>query len=591
MKSDKNTWKSITVIAVVLTVLAIAMVGTSSAKSLYLVPEHHKSKFAAYNINPDGTVVYQATYTLTHSTDPSGIGMDEDSNTLFISSEFSGGVEMIDATTMTGLGVSSGPWNLAGIAVDDANDIVYSILRDTGDLYAYDWNPIARTLTLKSGYPINLPNCQGAFGIALDEKTGILWVADTRGGKVRAYNVGTWTEDSSKSFTPSHKPVDVAVDRLRGFVYTVSMKYDAFLPPLTGSHYISKYNLAMSTETLIDMGHVGVGIAVDEVTGYVYVTGGIILGTFNYDDSLEVWDTSTSTKLQDTGDLGNPAGICIPQTEVAYNPLNLTKDDGLSGACVNPGDTITYTISYTNGNPTNVTNVTITDTLPSEVTYQSCTGGCSQSGNTVTWNIGTVTSGTSGSVTLTVQVNAGTSPGTTITNYATIDSDQTPPTTVNKQTTVCSVGVTVESADSFGATKDTFQLGESVYAKGSGYAPSTTYDLYVVSDTTWTDGMAIPTRVPGTAINVTTDGTGAIAYSNLEGSGTPPALIWASSVVGKYDIVVDVNGNGQYDAGIDALDANIDVGFETIPEFPTIAIPALIVLGIIFLMFRRRGKE
>ncbi|HID26982.1 MAG TPA: DUF11 domain-containing protein, partial [Methanosarcinales archaeon] len=276
---------------------------------------------------------------------------------------------------------------------------------------------------------------------------------------------------------------------------------------------------------------------------------------------------------------------------VAYNPLNLTKDDGLSGACVNPGDTITYTISYTNGNPTNVTNVTITDTLPSEVTYQSCTGGCSQSGNTVTWNIGTVTSGTSGSVTLTVQVNAGTSPGTTITNYATIDSDQTPPTTVNKQTTVCSVGVTVESADSFGATKDTFQLGESVYAKGSGYAPSTTYDLYVVSDTTWTDGMAIPTRVPGTAINVTTDGTGAIAYSNLEGSGTPPALIWASSVVGKYDIVVDVNGNGQYDAGIDALDANIDVGFETIPEFPTIAIPALIVLGIIFLMFRRRGKE
>ncbi len=141
---------------------------------------------------------------------------------------------------------------------------------------------------------------------------------------------------------------------------------------------------------------------------------------------------------------------------------------------------------------------------------------------------------------------------------------------------------TVESADDSGATKDIFQLGDSVYAIGSGYATGTTYDLHIVADTTWTDGMAIPSRVIGTATSVTTDASGNIP------AGTQ---IWASSVVGKYDIVVDVNGNGQYDANTDALDSNIDVGFETIPEFSTIAIPVATILGLLFLFSRKRKKE
>jgi len=39
----------------------------------------------------------------------------------------------------------------------------------------------------------------------------------------------------------------------------------------------------------------------------------------------------------------------------------------------------------------------------------------------------------------------------------------------------------------------------------------------------------------------------------------------------KYDIVVDVNHNGLYDAGIDALDDNeiqVTAGFFVIPEYP-----------------------
>jgi hypothetical protein len=144
-------------------------------------------------------------------------------------------------------------------------------------------------------------------------------------------------------------------------------------------------------------------------------------------------------------------------------------------------------------------------------------------------------------------------------------------------------GVTVESALASGVLENTFLIGQSVYAIGSGYAATTTYDLYIVEDTTWPDGKTIPARVAGTKTSVLTDGDGNIA------AGT---LIWNSCAEGKYDIVVDVNGNGDYDAGTDALDSNVEVGFEGIPEFSTIAIPVASILGLLFFFnYRKRRRE
>ena len=79
----------------------------------------------------------------------------------------------------------------------------------------------------------------------------------------------------------------------------------------------------------------------------------------------------------------------------------------------------------------------------------------------------------------------------------------------------------------------------------------------MVDDTIWTDGMAIPTRVPGTATSVTTDGIGSIP------AGT---LIWSSSVIGKYDIVIDVGGDGYYNANTNPLD-DMDVN-DGLPLLP-----------------------
>ena len=125
--------------ALVLCMVAVAMTGTIEAKSVYLSANHHTGQFDAWNINPDGTVTHQATYSLQHATDPAGIAIDAITATgdpiMFITSEFSGGIEIVDPVSLTYLGVSTGPSDLAGIDVDDADDIVYTLKRATNDLY------------------------------------------------------------------------------------------------------------------------------------------------------------------------------------------------------------------------------------------------------------------------------------------------------------------------------------------------------------------------------------------------------------------------------------------------------------------------
>jgi hypothetical protein len=127
-------------------------------------------------------------------------------------------------------------------------------------------------------------------------------------------------------------------------------------------------------------------------------------------------------------------------------------------------------------------------------------------------------------------------------------------------------GPTVESCNSTGMVKDSFDLSDSVYVKGEGYSPSATYDLYVVSATTWSDGMPIPQRIEGTATTITSDISGNI----------PVTPAWNAPItLGNYDIVVDVNRDGYYNSSIDALDqSNVQIraGFQTIPEFLQTAI-------------------
>ena len=429
MKNEKNAWKSITVIAVVLTVLGIAVVGSASAKSLYVIADINTAPtpILAYDIQGN-VLVYQATHNVPYyGIGAVGLAIDTDSETLFVTYESSNTIQLLDAKTFADLGTTTAPGasNLAGIVVDQDKGLVYTIDRYTDNLYVYNWDPSTHTLTLQSS--LDLPNAVGLYGIALDEVNDLLYVADGSGGVVRYYDTATWTHQGS--FAPTDAPNGITIDISAQAVYTVS----GFV---TGSHLLCKYDLATGTETTTDMGHGGMGVAVDTATGLVYVSGGYA------GDDVSVWDPSTLTQTYTTGDIGNPTGICIPGKEIGYNPLDLSKDDGLSeDECVKAGANINYKICYDNTlNTYDVHNVTITDTLPAETTFVSASDGGTYdaSTHTVTWDIGTLPAGTpQDCVTLIVTVKSGTAPGTLITNSVTIDSDETPPTTQNEDTNVC----------------------------------------------------------------------------------------------------------------------------------------------------------
>lgn len=140
----------------------------------------------------------------------------------------------------------------------------------------------------------------------------------------------------------------------------------------------------------------------------------------------------------------------------------------------------------------------------------------------------------------------------------------------------------IESCNPSGSKKDVFSLGETVYLNGSGYSSSTSYDLYIVEDVEpWTNGLLIPARVADTLTTVSSDPSGNIL----------PTAVWGNpQTVGRYDIIVDVNGNGQYDADIDALDDNdveVTAGF-IVPEFSSILLIFIVATLLSAILLKKR---
>jgi len=101
---------------------------------------------------------------------------------------------------------------------------------------------------------------------------------------------------------------------------------------------------------------------------------------------------------------------------------------------VTEGTLLTYSLAVTNAGPASATNVTVTDTLPSVVTYLSSSttqGSCSEAGGTVTCLLGTMAN--AGTATITILTMPG-QPGV-VSNTATVTADQTDPNPNNNSST------------------------------------------------------------------------------------------------------------------------------------------------------------
>ncbi|MCB1888778.1 MAG: IPTL-CTERM sorting domain-containing protein [Rhodocyclaceae bacterium] len=147
----------------------------------------------------------------------------------------------------------------------------------------------------------------------------------------------------------------------------------------------------------------------------------------NKDTTMELQVDSASSFTQ----------ICAPP------PANLVLEKQASVSSVangTGGQQITYTIDYANTSAvTQATNVVLTDALPAGTSYASNTGGGSHDAGTpgnVTWNLGTLAGGATGSVSVTVDVNADLSAFTELVNTATIASTETSPRSASARTLV-----------------------------------------------------------------------------------------------------------------------------------------------------------
>jgi hypothetical protein len=149
----------------------------------------------------------------------------------------------------------------------------------------------------------------------------------------------------------------------------------------------------------------------------------------------------------------------------------------------------------------------------------------------------------------------------------------------------------IESCDSAGNTKDTFNPGDKVYVKGSGLEPGLSYYIYIVVDhEPWVRGRTKKDDLTIICeVYVTVDENGYIENQ--------PVLIWDSASPGYYDIWADCTMAGAswtYDAS-DDLD-NFDVGtagFFVIPEIP-LGVTAVLAacfagLGVRQLPRKRKG--
>lgn len=103
-------------------------------------------------------------------------------------------------------------------------------------------------------------------------------------------------------------------------------------------------------------------------------------------------------QVSKTGVVDTSAGAYTGPDGVAYN-----NSDGVP----RPGATIIYTVAYSNNGTGSATTVVIKDNVPANTTLvaASITGGGTETGGAITWNIGTVAPSASGSVSFKVTIN------------------------------------------------------------------------------------------------------------------------------------------------------------------------------------------
>lgn len=288
----------------------------------------------------------------------------------------------------------------------------------TGGLGSADPASSGQTLTWSYGSPVSL--AVGASITLSFDATSTTTAGNYNATAGAVSSFGVLTSD----------PVAVAVDAARiGLTATP----DAYSVPADDTTNIT-FTYSYTNDSTIDLTNAAVTGTLPAGSTYVSCSGGT--GCSNTAGSLSwpignlaggatgsvtltlkvpaSWSTSSltaSATLQanapDASTVTKTASASVAVTGyVVPGVAAMTLTKSASAVRIAPSGSVTYTLSYSNTGTADAANVVLTDTLPNGMTYSSSTGSGVHSLGVVTWSLGTVAQGASGSVTVTATAAA-----------------------------------------------------------------------------------------------------------------------------------------------------------------------------------------
>lgn len=248
---------------------------------------------------------------------------------------------------------------------------------------------------------------------------------------------------------------------------------------------------------------------------------------------------NTGTVTDQTGPTDSNQ-VCI--TVEAHPDLTLAKT--ADGTTFGPGQNITYTITYTNAGDGDATDVVITDPIPANTGFVSCSDSCTTPNGTATWTIGDVPAGAGGSVTLTVVVLN--TAGCTICNTATLTmpASANQPAIVVESNELCVDGTPAPRPDLANASGSAF--GAAV--KDTNPVPVPSIDQKLAPASTAADGDP-NTAIPASAhdddvvLPVAVPADGSVLKADVVSASSDSAVTAAPAEATSQDFAETANVN------------------------------------------------